>query len=489
MPDVVLCADLGTQSLRVGAVTAQGAVAAGASVPLASTASHPAQSAADPQMWWQALRQGVATTLGALPDAGWVRALCICGPTRAQVLLDRAGHVLAPAPLFRDTRAAEAAAGVAAYFPAANPADAITPFHPLARLAWLAQRDPALFEHVAAVQEPKDYLNFRLTGVQVADTVTYSRFDALRAVGTGLPAWLQRCRALLDVPRAAPWRAIGASACRDAPFDRLRDIPVFAGAMDTWASAVGAGAVTACDAYDVGGTSEAVGLIMHERVTVQGLVALQWTERAHQIGGPTQVGADCAAWCHETFRIAGDLAAAVERAGRLAPDAQRPLFLPYLAGERTPLWRSDVRGAFGGVSRAHGADDFLSAVLEGVAMSVRDILARAQQATGQRPAGVRVAGGAARSENWCQIKADVLGVPVVRTAEPETGLIGAAMAAATGLGWHATLEDAARAMCRAAQTFDPRAAYASLYDARAAEYARAQRHALEDADARAERAT
>jgi len=212
-------------------------------------------------------------------------------------------------------------------------------------------------------------------------------------------------------------------------------------------------------------------------------------QRTHQVGGPTQAGADCAAWCHQTFRIEGDLAAAVERAGRLAPDAQRPLFLPYLAGERTPLWRSDLRAAFGGVSRAHGADDFLRAVLEGVAMSVRDILTRARQATGQRLAGVRVAGGAARSDAWCQIKADVVGAPVVRTAEAETGLIGAALAAATGLRWHATLQHAARAMCRAARTFEPRVAYAALYDARAAEYARAQRHAVEDADARVERST
>jgi len=119
----------------------------------------------------------------------------------------------------------------------------------------------------------------------------------------------------------------------------------------------------------------------------------------------------------------------------------------------------------------------------------RDILTRARQVTGQRLADVRVAGGAARSDAWCQIKADVVGAPVVRTAEAETGLIGAALAAATGLRWHATLQHAARAMCRAARTFEPRVAYAALYDARAAEYARAQRHAVEDADARVERST
>jgi xylulokinase len=483
MPDVVLCADLGTQSLRVGAVTARGSVAAAATAPLATADAHPGLSMADPQAWWRALEAAVAAILAKLPARSVVRGVCLCGPTRAQVLLDRDGHALAPAPLFRDTRAVDAAAGIARHFPADNPADAITPFHPLARLAWVAQREPALLERVATVLEPKDFLNFRLTGTRAADAVTYSRFDTLRAQQP-LPSWLQRCVELLALPRRMPWETLGVVECPDPPFDRLGGLPVFAGAMDTWASAAGAGAVSAGDGYDVGGTSEAAGLVTRERVVVRGLVSLRWGEATHQAGGPTQAGADCAAWCHETFRSAGTLAGAVERAGGLPLDMQRPAFLPYLAGERAPVWRADVRGAFDGVSRAHGPDDFLWAVLEGVAMSVRDILAIAQNGTGIRLAEVRVAGGAARSDAWCRIKADVLGVPVVRTAQAETGVIGAAMACAVGLGWHATLADAAQAMCRVERTFEPRAEQVSFHAERAAHYARAKRHALENADAR-----
>jgi xylulokinase len=483
MPDVVLCADLGTQSLRVGAVTPRGGVAAAAFAPLAVVESHPGWSAADPQVWWQALARGVAGTLDRLPARSRVRGVCLCGPTRAQVLLDRVGHPLAPAPLFRDTRAVEEAAAVARHFDSSNPADAITPFHPLARLAWLAQREAALFERVDTVLEPKDFLNFRLTGTCAADSVTYSRFDALRATAP-LPAWLQRCVDLLAPKRIDPWRATGEVICREAPFDRLAGLPVFAGAMDTWASAVGAGVVAHGHAYDIGGTSEAAGLIVRERVAISGLVSLRWGETVHHSGGPTQAGADCATWCHETLRIAGRLPGAVERAGGLALDAHRPRFLPYLAGERTPVWRADVRGAFDGVSRAHGPDDFLWAVLEGVAMSVRDILTTAQEGTRERLAEVRVAGGAARSDAWCRIKADVLGVPVVRTTHAETGLIGAAMAASVGLRWHATLVDAARAMCRIERAFEPRASHVAFHAERALDYERAKRHALEDADAR-----
>ena len=157
--------------------------------------------------------------------------------------------------------------------------------------------------------------------------------------------------------------------------------------------------------------------------------------------------------------------------------------MPYLAGERTPLWRADVRGAFHGLSRAHRPDDFLWSALEGVAMAVRDIFAIARKGGAETLTEVHVSGGGARSNAWCQIKADVLGVPVVRTPHRQTGLIGAAIAGAVGLGWHPTLAAAAGAMCPVERVFEPQAALASFYATRAERYDNAKRHAVEEADA------
>jgi len=225
------------------------------------------------------------------------------------------------------------------------------------------------------------------------------------------------------------------------------------------------------------------GLITSRRAIVPGLVSLVWGEHSYQIGGPTQAGADCAAWAHATLRVRGPLAAAVERAGRIMPAGDLPLFLPYLAGERTPIWRADVRGTFEGLARGHNADDVLWAVLEGVAMAMRDILARAGEGSGVRMREVRVSGGGAQANAWCQIKADVMQTPVVRTAHRETGLIGAAMAAAVGLGWHESLAAAAAVMCPVERVFEPRAAFVPCYARRAERHGRARRRALEEADA------
>jgi xylulokinase len=481
--DVILSADLGSGSLRVGAITARGAVVATASAAIRPVEPQPGWSEIDPEAWWRALCRTTDRTLRQLRKGCRVRGLCLSGVTRAQVLLDIEGRPLAPAVLFRDQRAVDDAAEVARHFPTGNRADEITAFHPLARIAWFARRRPDVFARIASVLEPKDFLNFRLTGEIAADTVTHSRYGSTREPPRRLPDWLDRCRGLLALREVAPWQSLGGIASAQPPFDRLDGIPVFAGAMDAWAAAVGSGAVRAGQGYDIAGTSEVAGLITATRAVVPGLVSLTWGDDVHQVGGPTQAGADCALWCHRAFRVRGSLAAAVERVGTLPPADDRPLFVPYLAGERTPLWRADVRGAFEGLSRGHAADDFLWSVLEGVAMTLRDILARAADGSGQPLAEVRVAGGGAQSDAWCQMKADAVNAAMIRTSHRETGLIGAAIAAAVGLGWHPTLAAAAAAMCPVERAFEPRPAQARFYAERAARHDRARQHAVAQADA------
>ncbi|HEX2114338.1 MAG TPA: FGGY-family carbohydrate kinase [Alphaproteobacteria bacterium] len=484
--EVVLAVDLGAGSMRAAAVDGRGRLLAMAAVTLRGDEPRPGWSEIDPERWWQALRRCVGRVLDALPRAAAVRGLCFSGLTRAQVLLDRDLVPLRPALLFRDRRAEGDIARVAVHFPSRNPADAVTAFHPLARLAWTARVEPRLFRRLSYVVEPKDFFNARLTGEIAADSVTYSRFDALRRPPAA-PGWLQRCLDLLALPRKAPWAPVGRVIAKETPFGRLQGLPVFAGAMDTWAAVTGSGAVLAGQAYDVAGTTEAVGLLGRRRRSVRGLVSIAWGDGLYQVGGPTQIGADAIAWCHRTFRVRGPLAAAVERVARRAPSADLPLLLPYLAGERVPLWRTDIRGAFHRVAREHDPDAFLWATLEGSAHAVRDILSIASTGSGESLREVRVSGGGARSNAWCQLKADVTGLPFVRTPHAEAGLIGAAMAGAVGLGWFSSVGASAARMCPVERVFEPRRKFAGLYAERATLYQQAKEAALAEADAAAAR--
>ncbi len=129
------------------------------------------------------------------------------------------------------------------------------------------------------------------------------------------------------------------------------------------------------------------------------------------------------------------------------------------------------------MSRAHAADDFLWAVLEGVAHAVRDIVALA--AGGVTPHELRVCGGGARSDGWCQLKSDITALPVARVAARETGLAGCAIAAAFGLGLYPSLAAASDAMSVVERVFTPQPAHAEFYRGRAAAYRRARSAALE----------
>jgi len=481
--EFILSIDLGAGSLRAGALRVDGSLFAAATASLTIEEPQPGWAEIDPERWWQALQTVAGRVLRKVPRSGKILGVCLSGLTRSQVLLDREGKILGPAILFRDRRAEAEARDVARHLPTDNPAEAITPFHPLARLAWLARRQPAMFAELSTVLEPKDFLNYRLTGLAAGDSVTYSRLDAHEPLPRGLPAWIERCLDLLRPRLTAPWQLLGTIKPQDAPLARLGGVKLFSGSMDSWAAAVGSGAVRPGQAFDIAGTSEVVGLLTRRRLTVPGLVSLRWSESAHQIGGPTQAGADCALWCHSAFRLRGRMAQAVERVGKRLPAADRPIFLPYLAGERTPVWRSDVRGAFHNLGRATGPDDFLWSVMEGVAMAARDILDRAVAGTDERAEELRVSGGGARSDAWCQMKADVLGLPVLRSTEQETGVVGAAIAAAVGLQLYPNLTEAAAAMVKIGRRFEPRASLAGFYTDRAAQYRRVKQAALALADA------
>jgi xylulokinase len=145
------------------------------------------------------------------------------------------------------------------------------------------------------------------------------------------------------------------------------------------------------------------------------------------------------------------------------------VFLPYLAGERAPIFDERARGVLFGLTLAHGPADIARAALEGAAYAVRDVaepLARAGAPVHElRPAGKAVPG-----DLWARIKADVLGVPVAITAVGETAVMGAAILAAVGSGCFGSLEEGVAAMTSVARRLDPDPGAHARYDVGFATY-------------------
>jgi sugar (pentulose or hexulose) kinase len=158
-----------------------------------------------------------------------------------------------------------------------------------------------------------------------------------------------------------------------------------------------------------------------------------------------------------------DTATLIGAAARVQPGAQGLLFLPYLAGERSPIWDPLARGAFVGLTLGHRAPHLARAILEAAALALRHV-ATPILAAGLRINELRITGGTARHDAWNQIKADVMGVRVAVPEVREAALLGAAIIGAVGLGWHPDTVAAIRSMVRFDHRREPNPANRATYD-------------------------
>jgi xylulokinase len=155
--------------------------------------------------------------------------------------------------------------------------------------------------------------------------------------------------------------------------------------------------------------------------------------------------------------------ALLEEAATTPPGADGVVFLPYLAGERSPIWDPTATGAFVGLTLAHGRGHLARAILEASALAIRHV-AEPMLAAGVRVTAMRACGGPARSETWNQIKADVTGFPVLVPAVLETAVLGSAMLGAVAIGACPDVRSAVRSMTRVERRLEPRSELRATYD-------------------------
>lgn len=400
--------DLGGSSLRAGVVDADGALHQVVAQP------HRIGPEADPEDWWRDLRR----LLGAL-DLDGVSGIGLSGIGRSQVFADAAGRALRPAICFSDARAVAEAAALGE---AGGAWAGMSAFHPAARIAWVRHHEPAVFAATRHVLQPKDWLALRLTGAAAGDRIGGAW--ALAADGRSLNTPLLRAAgaapAMLPAMRE-PWEMVG----RVQTVPALAGVAVFAGSLDTWCATLGAG-VGEGDGYVITGTTDAAGVLTATPLHLPGRVTLGWGEGLFHTGGPSGAGGACLDWFAGLCGLAD--ARAVATLAGTAPARGGPMFLPDLDGIRAPLWQAEGRGVFLGLAPHHDSAALARAVLEGVALADAAVLA------GTSPRRVVLAGGGARSDVWCAIRAGILGGRVARAAAAEPGVLGAALTALIGLG-------------------------------------------------------
>jgi xylulokinase len=178
--------------------------------------------------------------------------------------------------------------------------------------------------------------------------------------------------------------------------------------------------------------------------------------------GPTQSGGAALEWFSDVLRITPGQVCTL--ASQSSPSDAVPLFLPHLEGERAPVWDESSRGVFARMDSRSGGPEMARSVMEGVSFSARWVFEALQQSSGESVSVANIGGGGARSDVWCQIRADALGFPLRRAAVPDTAALGAAILAGLGCGMMTNLREAVRELVTFDRIFQPQAAHRGYYD-------------------------
>ncbi len=413
--------DIGTSAVKALLIDSAQVILAEAEEPLAISRPHPLWSEQNPEDWWRATERALATLRSAAPAAYAATAgIGLSGQMHGAVLMDEADRVLRPAILWNDGRSHAECAELERRFPALGTVAGVPamPGFTAPKLIWLAKHEPDVFAKVAHVLLPKDYVRFRLTGQYVSEM---SDAAGTLWLDEAKRAWSPEIVAATELPLSAmPDLVEGSDAAgqlRGEVADALglpKGVVIAGGGGDAAAGGIGIGAVDEGDAFVSLGTSGQFFVVNETyRPYPEAFVHAfahslpgRWFQMAAMLNAASALG-----WAAALIGEA-DIARLLREVEATPAASSDLIFLPYLAGERSPHNDPYARGVFFGLDPATEKTALIRAVLEGVAFSFADAQL-ALAAAGTRPTRMGAIGGGARSPLWMQIFADVLGVTIV----------------------------------------------------------------------------
>ena len=489
----ILAVDLGTGGPKTGAVTLRGEILGHALSAVTTRYLPDGGAVQDPSEWWRAISadvRGLMDSKVAAPRD--LAGVGITGQWGSTVPVDAAGRPVGDCMLWSDTRggaySARALGGAVSLFgysplnmlrwiqltggaPSPNGAD------PLGHELFIRNREPEAYAATATFLEPLDYVGMCFTGRRAATPasmilswLTDNRPGAPVRYAPELISRAGRDPGRLPelIPTGSVLGDIAAGVADDLGVARA---PVVAGIPDLHTAYIGSGAVAPYDAHITISTTSWIACevpykrtdVIHQMATVPGL-----RPNTYLVANNHETAGLCLKWMRDSLLAANgagapsydELCALAETA---EPGCGGVIFTPWLKGERTPVEDRTLRGAFINVSIDTDRARLVRAVLEGVAFNARWLLDAVEGFVGRPLPSLRILGGGAVSDLWCQIHADILGRRIERVADPMfVNVRGAALYAALVLG-KISLDDV-HALVPVTATFEPDPAARTVYE-------------------------
>ncbi len=429
--------DVGTSSTKAVLVAEDGTILGRGSASYGTTSSGPAVAEQNPSDYVSAAAAAVAAC-GV--DQRAPSGVGLVGQTPTLVLVDAAGAPVRPALTWQDRRAVAEAAELAESLgdPLAVVGTSL-PWDPSAlpaKLLWLARHEPERLRATSSLLQPKDFIARTLTGHATTDPWSSK---GLCHVGTHEP-----CLPVLDAagvdaalvpPVRSAWDLNGLVTTSAAELVGIpADTPVTVGWSDALAGMLGVGAFAEPRSFALTGTSDIVGQTL-AAVPDDASPLYSVPSSCAPMGvvyGPTSTSGASLVWLADLLETTvPDL---INAAAALDSTADIPIFLPYLAGERAPIWRPDLTASFIGLRQDHRRSELARGIMTGIACSERHVLdvtdAIAAPAPADNAQPVHTGGAGAAHRGWLQTRGEILARPVVAYDEPSLTAIGAAMLAA-----------------------------------------------------------
>lgn len=460
---LVLGVDLGTSAVKVSAVNQDGKIVAQASSEYPLCQPQPGCSEQNPDDWVKGIITAIKQILKEI-NADDIKGISFSGQMHGLVLLNQNNQVLRPAILWNDTRTTEQCHEIlnnlGTEFIQITGNNALEGFT-LPKILWVKENEPDIWQKVKAFLLPKDYVRFAMT-----DNLAIDFSDATGTVMLDIHTnqWSEKILNASDIPASICPKLVnsidyvGNISPAFAKLSGLStDTKVFAGGGDNACGAVGSGILQPGQGLSSIGTSGVV-LKFEENNQTNYNGRLQMEDHAlpnsNYSMGVTLAAGYALSWFKKQFYAKESFDQLTADAAKSPVGANGLLFTPYLMGERTPYADSEIRGSFIGVSGDQTRGDFARSVMEGITFSFKDIFEIYRNANNPIEKVVAIGGGA-KSALWLQMQADIFNVPVTTLVNEQGPGLGAAMLAATGLGWYSNLQECAQKFVEYGKTFVP----------------------------------
>lgn len=483
MRELLLGIDIGTSSCKISVFDREGNDLASKTGLYDVAYPHPGWAEQRPEDWWQAVCSSIRSIFAKThikPEE--IKGVGIDGQSWSAIAIDKDGKVLFPTPIWMDTRSEDICIelnrriGEDRIFElAGNP---LKPSYTTPKVLWYEREYPEEYRRIDKILQSNGYIAYRLTGAVTQDVcmgygwhcfdMKSGKWDTGMAKELGIPVSflpdIVNCDTIVGkvTPQASEESGLAVGT------------PVVAGGLDAACGTLGAGVIDDGDTQEQGGQAGGMSICTDSyHADPRLILSFHVVPDRWLLQGGTTGGGGVMRWFESEFAgeermkekdgAPSSLIQLNDIAEKVAPGCDGLVFLPYMSGERTPIWDTRAKGVFYGVDFSKTKGHFVRACMEGVAYALRHNLEVAEKA-GAKSDVLRAVGGSANSRLWTQIKSDVTGREIVVPASDTATTLGAAMLAGKAIGMYESYAEAVKLAVKDTRKHTPASDTKEAYD-------------------------